>query len=222
MNDRVACQSFVSHSSESLMVENPRPSQFTSPRLQFGLGAWCVFVALAGAALGWLGRAYWRGPEFLRSASTVSWRDANQVSRHAFVACNWRLSSPTPTLVYCLVMGKELDNHRHGLSSSSKFDRLQDGRRDQIHLFDTGLAFEGRLAEITPNHRVWVFTKDRLLKPIELTRDELAQITPETYETIYTTNVWKEKIEPVWEREGYTNSEEAFAAEMVRKTKSAN
>jgi len=60
-----------------------------------------------------------------------------------------------------------------------------------------GLFYEGATIETTKTRRVFVFTHENKMRPIELTKDELKLLSSNKIDTLPNTDLWKQKILPI-------------------------
>jgi hypothetical protein len=178
-------------------------SQVRPRRLRFGLLSLCLFMAVTGAALGWIGRSLLFHPSFVAKCDYAQWRDQNAKRRGALLFSRWREIGGRRELIYLLVVPDGLD--RYGLSMSPDFHPGRHGRRKDgmthIHGFNEGLAQDGVLAPVRDARRIWILTQARSLEPIPLEPGEIKQITLESLADLPKSKLWQEKIGPVWERE---------------------
>ncbi len=184
------------------MMPDVMQSQVRPRRLRFGLLSLCLFMGIAGAALGWIGRSLLFHPTFVAKCEYAQWRDQNGKRRGALLHSRWREIRGRHELIHLLVVPDGVD--RYYLSTADDFHPQRNGRRKdgvtQFHLFNEGLAQDGVLVPLSDTRRVWILTKERSLEPIPMTPGEIKRITPESLEHLPTSKLWQEKIGPVWER----------------------
>ena len=185
------------------MTPDAMPAQVRPRRLRYGLLSLCLFMAVAGAALGWIGRSLLFHPTFVGKYEYVQWKDLNGKWRGTRLFHRWREIRGRRELIYLVVVPDGID--RCGFSMSRDFHPQRDGRNAngsaQIHGFNEGLALNGVLAPLSDTHRVWILTKTCTLEPIPLEPGEIKTITLESLNDLPRSKLWQQKIEPVWERE---------------------
>ena len=184
------------------MTPNAIRPQVRPRRLRFGLLSLCLFTAVAGAVLGWIGKSVLYRETCFGKSEYVQWQDRGGKQRGAVFILRWREISGRRDLIYLLVVPDGVSGY--GMSCADDFDPRQDGHRKdgipQFHLFNEGLARDGILLPLSDTRRVWILTKERTLEPIPLTPSEIKTITPESLDNLPTSKLWQEKIGPVWER----------------------
>jgi hypothetical protein len=127
----------------------------------------------------------------------VEWTDKDGRMRDVFLSARWRRVDGKDHLIYLYIGTQGV--YATGPSVSPEFMRIR--KPNHVHLYNAGIAFEGRPIPLTGCDRVWIHSKDRCLKPIPITARDQGQITPDTFFELPTTELWRETIEPVWERE---------------------
>ena len=73
-----------------------------------------------------------------------------------------------------------------------------------IEVIPKGLYQNGTAVPLGRGRRVFVYTKERKMRPVPLTDAELALLTPEKIGDAAETKVWQEKILPILEEEDWT------------------
>lgn len=66
-----------------------------------------------------------------------------------------------------------------------------------------GLYLDGNVIPTGEGRRVFVWTKERKLRPIPLTKQELKALSPTAIKNLENTEVWKNKIKPVLDEEDW-------------------
>lgn len=110
----------------------------------------------------------------------------------------WDMRSPPPRLIHIYFVPDGASLNSAGTAGLG-YQPIAKG----ISSFPDGLYLDGKLIPTGEGRRVFVWTKERKLRPIPLTKQELKALSPTAIKHLEKTEVWKTKIKPVLDEEDW-------------------
>lgn len=168
--------------------------QTGSRRMKFGLFGFLIATAIFGAAIGIVARIVLPQPTYVSISSdrqgSCRWES------------KWRIAKGREELLY-IVFFPELATY--GINSVN-FQGSRPQSKD-ITCLPEGLFVDGARVNTSSTLQVFVFTQSRRMRPIDLSTEELRQITTENLRRLEKSALWQQKIRPVVQEERWVPSE---------------